>query len=250
MKERNILRQDSILDQIIGIYLITGEPVGSRILAKKQTVALSPASIRNIMSDLEDQGLLCQPHTSAGRIPSASALKQYVSRLLEKRQEQNKFSGSSFVPSFDDREDLMEYVSYLLGNRTRQTSFIAFPQLQRKRQEKKLFYSCQSHILNHPEFSNLEIVRKIFMALDDREEFLQKIEKWSWGLNVYIGSENLIEGLEECSVISSTYENSEGAKGYLGVIGPQRMDYENVINEVKFGAETLSRTLNKEGKNV
>jgi heat-inducible transcriptional repressor len=66
-------RDKSILGAIIQEYVSTGEPVGSRILSKKYMPALSPATVRNVMADLEELGLLYQPHISAGRIPTPRA---------------------------------------------------------------------------------------------------------------------------------------------------------------------------------
>jgi heat-inducible transcriptional repressor len=76
-------RSRAILRQIVEAYLTTGEPVGSRNLARVLPMALSPASIRNVMSDLEHAGLIYAPHTSAGRLPTQSGLRLFVDGLLE-----------------------------------------------------------------------------------------------------------------------------------------------------------------------
>ncbi len=76
-------RSRAILRQIVESYLTTGEPVGSRNLARVLPMSLSPASIRNVMSDLEHHGLIFSPHTSAGRIPTQSGLRMFVDGLLE-----------------------------------------------------------------------------------------------------------------------------------------------------------------------
>src|SRR5215470_3970809 len=76
-------RPREILRLIIRSYVTSGEPVGSRTLAKAMGWRLSPATIRNIMSDLEDEGYLSQPHTSAGRIPSEKGYRFYVDHLAE-----------------------------------------------------------------------------------------------------------------------------------------------------------------------
>lgn len=75
-------RSESILKSLIEAYLQEGEPVGSRLLSKRFLGALSPATIRNVMADLEDAGLLDQPHTSAGRIPTERAYRYYVDRWV------------------------------------------------------------------------------------------------------------------------------------------------------------------------
>jgi heat-inducible transcriptional repressor len=76
-------RSRTILRQIVDSYLATGEPVGSRNLARVLPISLSPASIRNVMSDLEHAGLIYAPHTSAGRLPTQSGLRMFVDGLLE-----------------------------------------------------------------------------------------------------------------------------------------------------------------------
>lgn len=80
MNERKL----DILKAIVADYVATGEPVGSRTLAKKYDLGISPATIRNEMSDLEDMGYLEQPHTSAGRVPSSRGYRVYVDQLMER----------------------------------------------------------------------------------------------------------------------------------------------------------------------
>ena len=77
-------RSREILRTIIHAYINDAEPVGSRTVAKKAGLGLSPATIRNAMADLEDIGLLCQPHSSAGRLPTETGLRYYLDFLLEK----------------------------------------------------------------------------------------------------------------------------------------------------------------------
>ena len=76
-------RKFMILQAIIDDYIMTAVPVGSRTISRKEGVGFSPATIRNEMSDLEELGYLAQPHTSAGRIPSAKAYRLYVDRLMK-----------------------------------------------------------------------------------------------------------------------------------------------------------------------
>ena len=76
-------RAREVLRLVVESYVETGEPVGSRALTRKLTETLSPATIRNIMADLQDVGLLYAPHTSAGRLPTDAGLKLFVNGLLE-----------------------------------------------------------------------------------------------------------------------------------------------------------------------
>src|SRR5215813_11737718 len=79
------LRYQEILNSIVREYVETGEPVGSRTISKLRNSALSPASIRNVMADLAEEGYLAQPHTSAGRIPTEKAFRSYAQSISLRR---------------------------------------------------------------------------------------------------------------------------------------------------------------------
>ncbi|WP_165838823.1 heat-inducible transcriptional repressor HrcA [Roseicella frigidaeris] len=76
-------RSATILRELVELYVLTGEPVGSRTLSRRLPLGLSPASIRNVMADLEEAGFLYAPHTSAGRLPTDRGLRLFVDGLLE-----------------------------------------------------------------------------------------------------------------------------------------------------------------------
>ena len=76
-------RSQTILRYIIDAYMETGEPIGSRTISKNLDIDLSAATIRNVMADLESEGLLIAPHTSAGRMPSQKGMRLYVDGLME-----------------------------------------------------------------------------------------------------------------------------------------------------------------------
>ncbi len=87
-RSRNVVelseRSREIFREIVDAYVETGEPVGSRTLSRRLSVSLSPATVRNVMSDLEEAGLLYAPHTSAGRVPTAEGMRLFVNGLLER----------------------------------------------------------------------------------------------------------------------------------------------------------------------
>lgn len=101
-------RSRTILRQIVESYLATGEPVGSRNLSRELPIALSPASVRNVMADLEHLGLIASPHTSAGRLPTEQGLRLFVDALLEtgnlSREERHQIE-SNFVGNRDQSVD-------------------------------------------------------------------------------------------------------------------------------------------------
>src|SRR3954449_8840762 len=71
-------RERTILHQIVNAHIESGEPVGSRTLSRMRHLSLSPATIRNVMADLSDDGFLTQPHTSAGRVPTDKAFRDFA----------------------------------------------------------------------------------------------------------------------------------------------------------------------------
>src|SRR6204780_1709703 len=74
-------REPAILHSIVRAYIDTGEPIGSRTISRMRSLALSPATIRNVMADLADDGYLAQPHTSAGRVPTGKAFRDFAASV-------------------------------------------------------------------------------------------------------------------------------------------------------------------------
>ena len=117
----NILNERSreIFRQIVDAYILTGEPVGSRTLSKKIQMPLSPASVRNVMADLEDSGLIYSPYTSAGRIPTDVGLRLFVDGLLEvgnlTKKEQNEIEIQCKTNGQRMEEVLVQATSMLSG---------------------------------------------------------------------------------------------------------------------------------------
>jgi heat-inducible transcriptional repressor len=110
-------REREILTAIVETFIATGEPVGSRSLSRSNREGLSPATIRNVMADLFDAGLLEQPHTSAGRVPTAKAYRYYVEQLTGQThlspEDQNIIEGS--LSGVSDLQEFMERTSHVLS---------------------------------------------------------------------------------------------------------------------------------------
>src|SRR3954469_3133211 len=90
-------RERRVLDAVIRIYVETAEPAGSRTLSQRSGLGVSPATIRNTMSDLEDKGFLFHQHTSAGRIPTHKAYRVYVDHLMATTAMQNAAESDRLV---------------------------------------------------------------------------------------------------------------------------------------------------------
>jgi len=129
-------RKFLILKAIIDDYIMTAVPVGSRTISRKSGVRFSPATIRNEMSDLEELGYLDQPHTSAGRIPSAKAYRLYVDSLM-KVAEPSDTDVQLIREHLNYRsrqvEQVIRYAAQVLSEATHYTAVVAAPQAQRQK---------------------------------------------------------------------------------------------------------------------
>ena len=123
-------RKLKILQAIISDYVKTAEPVGSRTLSKRIDMNISPATIRNEMSDLEDMGYLTHPHTSAGRIPSDKAYRLYVNRLMEKPEisiDAKKSIANELQADINEFDRTIRHAARILSRITNLTSFAVTP---------------------------------------------------------------------------------------------------------------------------
>ncbi|MEI7812486.1 MAG: heat-inducible transcriptional repressor HrcA [Ignavibacteria bacterium] len=125
-------REKTILRNIIHQFVLTAAPVGSRNIARKFQLGLSPATIRNIMSDLEDTGFLEHPHTSAGRVPTDKGYRFFVDSLMEPSQlsyEEKELINRELKQFTDETDELIKITSMLISNITNQLACVTFPNL-------------------------------------------------------------------------------------------------------------------------
>lgn len=125
-------REKSILRHIIQQFILTAAPVGSRNITKRYEIGLSPATVRNIMSDLEDAGYVNHPHTSAGRVPTDKGYRFYVDSLIEiqdiKNSEKDYIRGK--LEESYEADELLKVTSLLLSKITRQLACVTYPKLE------------------------------------------------------------------------------------------------------------------------
>ena len=123
-------RQLQILQAIITDYVENAEPVGSRSIAKKYDLGVSPATIRNEMSDLEEMGYLTHPHTSAGRVPSDKAYRLYVNNLMKRKNlsaKDKRLINERLASSRDEFDRTIRHAAELLSEITNLASFAMTP---------------------------------------------------------------------------------------------------------------------------
>lgn len=120
-------RKSKILQAIIQNYLETGEPVGSRTISKYTDLELSPATIRNEMSDLEEMGYIIQPHTSAGRIPSDKGYRLYVDRMMENKEKEIEELKEVIIEREAKMDQMLKSVAKVLATNTNYATMITAP---------------------------------------------------------------------------------------------------------------------------
>ena len=126
-------RRLAVLRAIVEDYVATHEPVGSRSLVERHALGVSPATIRNDMAALEDEGLIAQPHTSAGRVPTDQGYRVFVDRLsaVKPMSAAERRAIGSFLDGAVDLDDVMQRSVRLLAQLTRQVALIQYPSLTR-----------------------------------------------------------------------------------------------------------------------
>lgn len=328
-------RQVAILRAVIEEYISTAQTVSSSSIAARPDVHASSATVRNEMARLEEVGLLLQPHTSAGRIPTDLGYRYYVDHLLTEYQLQRQIANS--IPSPADPG--VEAMCKLLGELTRYTAlalvagwqehllehiemapvgddqilvmlvtdnqqvlhslttvhnrptparlrqlndllnqefrrkplanltegaiasavaklphspdefFRSTPELVRRGlvnniPDTRVYVEGTSHIFEQEDFADVPKLRALMEALHEESVFEQLFARSKHGqITVSIGAENPHAGLEDCAVVFTSYQVSEHTTGRVGILGPKRMQYRNVIRTIDAVVSNLDKRL-------
>jgi heat-inducible transcriptional repressor len=330
-------RQRDVLVALIREYVDSAEPVGSRALSKRRFPHLSPATIRNVMADLEEMGYLAQPHTSAGRIPTDKAYRFYVNSFPPPSASPSRpTAGSALPPRRSGIDGFMERTSSHLSVATKLTGLLLAPplaqtviarvdfmpleddralavvtthagwitvreialepplgaeavraigrELTRRFRDRTveeivameiapadpldtlhtraraiteqivamlrgrtLYVSGAINILDHPEFWDIEQTRTLLRTFEQKERLADLMTSLSAdaGVRVTIGEENSIDAMRECTLITSTYMYRDQVLGILGVVGPRRLPYPEVMSIVNETARQVTEALSR-----
>ena len=337
-------RKWKIFTAIIKNYLETGEPVGSRTISKYTDLNLSSATIRNEMADLEEMGLIIQPHTSAGRIPSDKGYRLYVDHLMKTREKENNELQEVVVKRVDRLELLLKQMVKVLAANTNYATMVTAPtfhknkvkfiQLSNMNEEQilativtegnlvknkiipvsepidnetmlklnfllnanlnglalqeinlgtiaklkeqagihsdiisdvldtvaetmgqdediRIYTSGATNFFKYPELSDSEKASELISTFEEKQQLASLVtenllDDDNTGIQVYIGNESPIQTMKDCSVVTATYELGEGVRGTIGIVGPKRMDYEKVMDNLKTLKNSLDGILNKD----
>ena len=236
-------RQKEILSQIIEEYAETAAPVGSVTMAK--LFGVSPATVRAEMARLEALGLIAQPHTSAGRVPTDAGYRYYVNNLSNPESEFDRFEAEHSLErgthvlevrvSSQSRADAairgaVDTLVELTGNLGLATI------------DGQLYLSGISRLFTQPEFMDTRRVQSVAKLLDNLEPWLREAAPGE-PLNIFIGHENPIGKNSEVSLIISRFKSPFSDRSYIGVLGPTRQNYARVMALVKHAGNVLEEVL-------
>lgn len=228
-------RQGKILALIVQEYTKTAIPVSSSSIVKGFEKHISSATIRSGMLELERMGFLLKPHVSAGRVPSDSGYRYFIDNLLKKRELTQDDQNTLQVEMLKMKAQNTRLSRTLAKTLSMSSKCLAFS----GKIDKKDYYDFGMHtLMNDPEFNKLDEVSRISASLDVIDEKMEKLlEQLEDGeTKIFIGEENPIEEIRNCSMIVSPYRLENGERGILAIIGPKRMEYgknKNLIDFVK-----------------
>jgi heat-inducible transcriptional repressor len=228
-------RQKQILSAIVEQYAEVASPVGSSLLAKVFNV--SSATIRAEMAELERLGYIMQPHTSAGRVPSDKGYRFYVNNLASGERE--AISGAerrgerALAARVQDGGVPERAIRNAVDTLVELTHNLGLATIGNQ-----LYMSGLSNLFGQPEFMHAGQVQQVARLLDNLEPWLREAAP-NQPLSVYIGAENPIGRSAGCSLIISKFNSPYSDRSYIGVLGPTRQSYRDVMALVNQAGKAL-----------
>lgn len=223
-------RERDFLGLIVRDYIATAEPVGSETLRKKYDLPLSPATIRHTMMALEEAGLLEQPYTSAGRVPTEAGYRYYIEHCtLPKNVEGDVQDLAHFFRGWAaDESAPIKRAARQLAEHLQEGVFLGIGR-------RETYYTGLSYLFGQPEFESHDIVVEIGRVLDALDEVVARLSQETLEMTVLIGRENPFDA--SCATVVAPRLTSQGERVIIGVIGPMRMDYDRIIPILKSFSE-------------
>jgi transcriptional regulator of heat shock response len=220
-------RREAILEAIVREYTETGVPVASVVMTERYQFPFSTATIRAEMAELEREGYLGHPHTSAGRVPTEKGYRYFVNMIKEERAllaPESVVAKKRIFSASDHYEKKVEAASKVLAELTRNIAFSGFPG--------EIYSSGLGHLFSQPEFVDPYSALKAAEIVDNLNALVGELPR-EFDTEVYIGSEAPIGKGAGCSLVVSQFRMPDGGRGYLGVVGPMRMSYPKTIAAIK-----------------
>ena len=233
-------RRRAVLSATINRYIHKALPVASEDLASD--FDLSSATIRNILAELEETGYLRHPYTSGGRIPTDRGYRYYVDFLIlqmELLDEEKEHIVKEYQRKIKRLEDILEKTSEVISTITHYAGIVSFLDWQ-----DKFLYKGIGHILEQPEFQDLEKMRLVIKMMEEKQNLLEIINRdFHEKVKIYIGAELGIPDIQGCSLVVSSYRLKNKPSGKLAVLGPVRMEYRHIIPTLEYISEVLTSVL-------
>jgi heat-inducible transcriptional repressor len=226
-------RQQSILIEIVIEYIRKAVPIGSKLVVDNYHEDVSPATVRNDMVKLEEMGYLTQPHTSAGRIPTEDGYRYFIDTRLDydgfliKKDIDEMVTGMKDleIDKEEDNQVRIKKIAKILAEKLNLGVFVAFS-------SSVVYYTGLANIFSQPEFQNIRSVHNFSSVIDQLDEVMTRIYHHVEDLKVEIGEENRIA--LDCGTVMFKQEDI-----LFGILGPQRMDYQQSVCYLNFIREIL-----------
>jgi len=232
-------RKDKVLGIVVGRYIETVSPVGSQYITEEHKLDVSPATVRNILADLEEEGYLTHPHTSAGRMPTQQGYRYYVDHLMDEIQllevEKQRIT-KEYKQHTRQLEDLMEKTSQVICDLTHYTSIITLDDGG----ESKIICRGTSYVVSYPDSTDILKIQAILRLLEEKEQLMEIINRTlEKKIDIYIGHEMALEEMENCSLAISPFQRGK-VKGRIAILGPTRMQYDRVVSTLEYISQALN----------
>ena len=221
-------RQEDLFKNIVEEHIIEGKAIGSDFLTNKYVLGVSSATVRNDMAEMEKTGLIYQPHTSAGRLPTAKGYSYYVDKYLKQGtviSRKDRHLLDNLKEKIKNREMLAKHIAKTVADLSCLAVLVGFS-------KDSYYYTGLSHLFSQPEFSNLDIIHNVSLAVDHMDDVLADIYAKIDDTAVDIGDGNCFS--DDCASIFTKADDI-----LFGVIGPLRMDYRKNLGLVNYSRELL-----------
>ena len=232
-------RQTQVLKAIVEEYIASAEAVSSESLEKKYTLGVSPATIRNEMSYLSDQGYLKQLHTSAGRVPTPMGLRFFIDHLMQEKQLSVADEVATKEQVWDSRHDfdqLLRHASLALAQRTKTLSIVATD-------SGEVYYSGVANILDMPEFFDIDVTRTVLTLLDQQAKLRQLFFDRVYGedpVHIIFGADLGWPYFEPVGMAFTFFSTPGDKRGTLAVVGPCRLNYPYIIPTLRYFSSLIT----------
>ncbi|MBF0569818.1 MAG: hypothetical protein HQL18_03485 [Candidatus Omnitrophica bacterium] len=226
-------RKDVVLGMVVQQYIRTDIPVSSAFIAEEYEQDISSATIRNILADLESDGYLMHPHTSAGRVPTQRGYRYFVDFLMREivlMDEERRRIQREYEQGVRELEFLIERASAVVSDLTHCASIVTLDDYPRSYSLRGTNYLAEALGIH-----GLRKIVSILRTLEEKEQVLEVLRRdLDKKIKIYIGQETDCEDFDECAMAVSHFKTRGGAAGHIAVLGPTRMDYERVVSTLEY----------------